>query len=425
MPTIEAEAKTFSREAFYELIWSKPASKLAAELGCSDVMIGKVCKAFDVPKPYPGFWAKLANGKAARKKPLPKNADPTKQTITFSVPHDYVPPAKKAPRELQFDADVREVLMKARDLGAVPVSSKLRSPHPLVTAAKVRIEQLAQQRDVPWSERDHSLRDSDRATISISVRNILVKRALRIMDAFIKRVERLGGEVKLVRDKYDSRRTHTVVTIAGEEVSHIRLREKYKRVRVKNENALYSWDRIRTDMVPTGQLMFDEGSSSYRGPLAIDTERVKLEDKLAAVIERFIREAGDMRLRRRKDEEEKRRREEEERIRRERALELRRRREALEKRQAEEQAKVDLLTRHAESWRTSQVMRDYLDALCDASLGDQVAVPIDSQLAAYLRWGFDQADRLDPLRRSPASVLDETFEEADRESNAGGPGKPR
>jgi len=35
------------------------------------------------------------------------------------------------------------------------------------------------------------------------------------------------------------------------------------------------------------------------------------------------------------------------------------------------------------------------------------AIAIDGEAAAYLRWAHQQADRLDPLRPSPSSVLDE------------------
>ena len=38
-----------------------PATKLAAELGCSGVMFGKICRRHGVPKPYLGYWAKLAH----------------------------------------------------------------------------------------------------------------------------------------------------------------------------------------------------------------------------------------------------------------------------------------------------------------------------------------------------------------------------
>ena len=102
-------------------------------------------------------------------------------------------------------------------------------------------------------------------------------------------------------------------------------------------------------------------------------------------------------------------------IAREREEQLRRLREAFETRQAVEKAKLDELLNHSNSWRQSRIVREYLDNVCDACSISNEGVKIDSPLADYLRWGFQQADRLDPLRKSPHSVLDETVDDTDLE----------
>lgn len=53
----------FTRKELYDLVWSKPMTKVAAELGVSDVALHKVCKKHRVPAPGRGYWAKLAAGK--------------------------------------------------------------------------------------------------------------------------------------------------------------------------------------------------------------------------------------------------------------------------------------------------------------------------------------------------------------------------
>ena len=40
----------------YERIWKVPATKLAKELGISDVALAKICRKLNVPKPGPGHW---------------------------------------------------------------------------------------------------------------------------------------------------------------------------------------------------------------------------------------------------------------------------------------------------------------------------------------------------------------------------------
>src|SRR5690606_3745324 len=44
------------------LVWTKPTTEIAGEFGVSDVAVAKRCKALGIPKPAPGFWAKVAAG---------------------------------------------------------------------------------------------------------------------------------------------------------------------------------------------------------------------------------------------------------------------------------------------------------------------------------------------------------------------------
>lgn len=63
--------QNLTRQELYERIWAIPATKLAEELGISDVAIAKRCKKLGVPQPPRGYWAKLAAGQAPMKPPLP------------------------------------------------------------------------------------------------------------------------------------------------------------------------------------------------------------------------------------------------------------------------------------------------------------------------------------------------------------------
>lgn len=64
-----------TRSELYTLVWSKPSSNLAHELGCSDSWIKSVCKVHDIPTPPRGYWAKLGAGKLVAKAPLPPAHD--------------------------------------------------------------------------------------------------------------------------------------------------------------------------------------------------------------------------------------------------------------------------------------------------------------------------------------------------------------
>ncbi len=67
-----------TREELYEKIWPAPTAQIAAELGISDVALAKRCKKLNVPKPSPGYWAKIAAGQKPKKTPLPSAPEPFK-----------------------------------------------------------------------------------------------------------------------------------------------------------------------------------------------------------------------------------------------------------------------------------------------------------------------------------------------------------
>ena len=61
---------SMSREELFALVWERPATEVARELGISDVMLGKLCRRLQVPKPPRGYWARVASGKTSRRPPL-------------------------------------------------------------------------------------------------------------------------------------------------------------------------------------------------------------------------------------------------------------------------------------------------------------------------------------------------------------------
>ena len=60
-----------TRESLYELVWSQPMTKIAAELGVSGSYLARVCAALRVPRPERGYWAKAQVGKAKTAPALP------------------------------------------------------------------------------------------------------------------------------------------------------------------------------------------------------------------------------------------------------------------------------------------------------------------------------------------------------------------
>jgi len=60
-----------SRIELYELVWAKPMTHLAKELGLSDVGLRKICVKFGIPLPLRGYWSRLQFGKQDPRPALP------------------------------------------------------------------------------------------------------------------------------------------------------------------------------------------------------------------------------------------------------------------------------------------------------------------------------------------------------------------
>lgn len=71
-PIIEQERieTPLAREALYALVWAQPMTAVAARFGLSSSYLARICNRMNVPRPDPGYWAKLAVGKAKKQPPL-------------------------------------------------------------------------------------------------------------------------------------------------------------------------------------------------------------------------------------------------------------------------------------------------------------------------------------------------------------------
>lgn len=95
-----------SREDLYELVWSKPMTKVAEQFDVSGSYMARVCSILNVPRPERGYWAKLAVGKAPARQPLPE-ARPGDQ-LTWSRDSEFpLPPKPHTPIRRQAKAQIQ------------------------------------------------------------------------------------------------------------------------------------------------------------------------------------------------------------------------------------------------------------------------------------------------------------------------------
>ena len=62
-----AMRRTVKRSELYELVWTRPVTKVAQDIGISDVGLSKLCARYGIPVPPRGHWVKVAGG---RKSPI-------------------------------------------------------------------------------------------------------------------------------------------------------------------------------------------------------------------------------------------------------------------------------------------------------------------------------------------------------------------
>ncbi|WP_421416785.1 hypothetical protein [Agrobacterium tumefaciens] len=62
--------RDLSREELFALVWERPTSEIANELGISDVAVAMLCEKLQVPKPPRGYWARVVAAQAPRRPAL-------------------------------------------------------------------------------------------------------------------------------------------------------------------------------------------------------------------------------------------------------------------------------------------------------------------------------------------------------------------
>jgi hypothetical protein len=90
--------------------------------------------------------------------------------------------------------------------------------------------------------------------------------------------------------------------------------------------------------------------------------------------------------------------------------EVQRRREELRDKREKEQTRLDQLNAQTQSWVAAQQIRSFVGAVKASGPQNAVEVCQGMEMDEWVFWASQQADRLDPLAESPASVLDEKFE---------------
>ncbi|MEM1149690.1 MAG: hypothetical protein AAGI03_03920 [Pseudomonadota bacterium] len=363
--------REISRAELYELVWSKPMTKVAEDFGLSDQGLAKICAKHSIPRPPRGYWAKLAAGKAVETVPLSKGAGGNVIRIGTSG---------KLQRLARVHAT--RVHEAAQDIVPARIPVTMRNLHPVVAAwvEDHRAEQKKWRSEArvsryrtwgaPYVPADLTERDKYR---------------FRVTSALLKSFEARNGRVLggAVSGKLE-------LEMSGE-TFEMGVVEKMRHFRGKPSAETPNWTAFphhhNAALAPSGFLRFTITTYFGEGMKKewVETDKVKADGLLPSVLA-GLDLVGPALVQRRKDREERQRRYEAERQAREEVQRLAR----------IEEERWDLLRRRSADWHEAQRLRAFLSAVLEkrSVLPEEID---DLPASEWLAWAQRRVSEFDPL----------------------------
>lgn len=377
---METEVARISRKALYDEVWVSPLTTLAKKYSMSNVGLAKICRKYEIPNPPRGYWAKLQHGKRIRRTPLPKPE---------YNPEIIIREVATVPR----DPEVKREIEKAHVKDHIPIPEDLRGAHQLVKEVMRYFE--AQKPSFAY----HGIVSPSRRGLHIKVSKDSQRRALLLMDGLIKALEARNYRVSVIE------KSGAVVSdinghLVGFEISEL-----------LNRTARESSAYTSYDYSPSSRLCIRINEHIHLWKKIFrhqwkDGEVIRLESQLGSVIAGMIicaemqaKQIAENEVREKEEKEEERLEQEKERVRQE-----------LASRINEEKARINALLVMSEAWHKSRRLRVFLAAYKEWAEKDGQSCAPESDLGKYLNWAYRQADRLDPLAKSPPSIIDRSDE---------------
>jgi cell division protein FtsB len=369
-----------SRQELYDQVWSEAVTKVAARYELSDVGLRKVCTKHRVPVPPRGYWAKVEAGQKVRKITLPKVRDEAEIVIRI-IPRLEETDAMLAMFEPAITAE--------RAFPPLAVSPVLERPHAVTRALQKALMGKPHEYGV--------VRSLAPDAFLVRASPDSVDRVLRIADVLLKACVERGFELRpgKAEARYGGQLAIVVDGFAFEISFNERMRQELYRPKPQ-----HSAERRRLEFLlapkyqyaPSGQLTLKlepVWGSGLQGNWS-DSRTRKVEERLGEVM-LGMRKLAIWRAVERIRERERQARFE---------AEQQRRAELRARVEAEKQA-IKRLEEDAAAWRRAEAVRAFAAARAAAGDPDN-----DADLREWLAWAGDQADRIDPLRPNPPSVLD-------------------
>ena len=280
---IGSASHKLTRRAIYDLVWSSPMTKVAEDLGISDVGLKKICQKHRIPTPSRGYWAKKQAGKPVRQVRFHETADAQEEMVIIHGWRSTLAP------------EVRQVLEQERERrkakANVPLVSAPAEPvmtaHPAVAATAHALRKAR-------PDGDGVVRATRSSHCGIEVGSASIERVTAVLDALARALEQHGQKLEPAGDHMRITAPPDTVSFNLKERIEKRKHEptieelaKEERLRKKRDRdarmGIWSFDHERAypefDFVRTGELNL-EITEQYVGGLRRnwrDGRRQKLE----------------------------------------------------------------------------------------------------------------------------------------------------
>lgn len=373
---MHAEPKLLTRQELHQLVWAEPGTHLAARFGLSDTGLAKICRKLDVPRPPPGWWAKLTAGKSVRRASLPdpRPGTPTQITIT--------------PTPDSSDGLCHRVRIETARVQEIAVPDKLIRPHPLIAGWLAdRRERQKQSRleTEPWR----------RGLYGLPALTATDRRRHQALHALFRALERVGASIG--EDDF----ARLSATMDGEAIA-FELREKLRQVvrpMTADEKRWETWNTtgVKRELEPTGFLQFTILAWTEQ-PVRkqwLESDRQSLDQMLPSIIATFVVLAPVLAEITRQREEVARRFAEAQRL----AEEERQRR-------REDDNRWRRFLELAGDWQQAALAREFIATARAGDYGPNEMIG-DRTLVDWIDWAERRAEAIDPMTEGSARVFSE------------------
>ena len=379
---------TLKRDKLYEDVWSRPCTKIAAEIGISSSALKKICHGMEIPTPSTGYWTKIQFAKSVIKPPLPEASAETR--LSWEVNLNNSEKQRQAKRPAPSEEGKKSVL-------EIPIAKDLNYLHPLVKQTRSHLQNQ-------WSRKRRE-NEKIESYLNAQVSESSLDRTLLFLDALVRGLEKQG--FKLASDADDPKnqkaleqpywqREETLtsccwVESSGEQVE-FRLREFQKRIPLTEEEKK-SWSFSDWKEVPSGQLVFaiEESYTFQVRTVWRDGKVQRIEKFLGEMVQCFATVGKQMRQRRIAREDREQRWAE---------IEAIQHYHRLQRWREEELVKKMLL--FAEQHEKAETLRRFLsDCKSKEEAPEETTTEAAIRTDLWFRWMETQADMIDPLEAGP------------------------